>query len=300
MSNVAQAAIAAALAKAAQQNDQRVATAGGGAYEQPKPGLSIVTLVGYIEIGIQTHTVKNKPPYDSNDVQLVFELNGGVNKGEVVEGKLVCKRLTVTEKLSTNEKANFFKIFNQLNYDGQATHMTQLLGKHFLAHVYVEKGSDGNDYASFKGPNGYNFSAPVVIKGDPLDPENQTKVPVPAPQRSDAENKVFLWDYACKEMWDLIYIDGEYEAQPAKDGKPAKPARSKNKFQEKIRQAKNFATSPIKAILGEEALDLSDSPLTSDPLVGVVDQPDEQAVADAAVSTPAQAAAAAEDPLAGL
>jgi hypothetical protein len=298
MSNAAQAAIAAALAKAAEQNDQRVATAGGGDYEQPKAGLSIVTLIGYIELGIQKHEIPNKPPYDSNDVSLIFELNGGVNKGEVVEGKLVCKRLTVTEKLSTNEKANFFKVFNQLNYDGQATHMTQLLGKHFLGTVYVDKGKDGKEYATFKGPSGYNFTAPVVIKGDPLDPENQTKVPVPAPARAETEDKVFLWDYACKEMWDLIFIDGEYEAVPAKDGKPARPARSKNRFQDTIRKAKNFATSPIKAILGEEALDLADSPLS-----GVVDQPDEQAVADAA-STQVQGAAASDaasdDPLAGL
>jgi len=298
MSNVAQAAIAAALAKAAEQNDQRVATAGGGDYEQPKAGLSIVTLIGYIELGIQKHEIPGKPPYDSNDVSLIFELNGGVNKGEMVEGKLVCKRLTITEKLSTNEKAHFFKVFNQLNYDGQATHMTQLLGKHFLGTVYMDKKGD-KEYATFKGPSGYNFTAPVVIKGDPLDPENQTKVPVPAPARADADNKVFLWDYACKEMWDLIYIDGEYEAVPAKDGKPARPARSKNRFQDTIRKAKNFATSPIKAILGEEALDLADSPLSSDPLAS-----SESAVTNVESATQsttdAPSTAADEDPLAGL
>lgn len=294
MSNV-QDAIQAALAKAQAQQNQAEATAGGGDYEQPKAGLSVVTLTGYIELGVQLHKgAKGKPDYDSNDVTLLFELNGGVNKAEVVDGKLVAKRLSLTEKLSSNEKAHFFKIFNQMNYDGTATHMTQNLGKHFLAQVYIEKGSDGKDYATFKNPDGsgYRFSAPFVIKGDPLDPENQTKVAVPAPARADMDDKVFLWDYACKEMWDAIFIDGEYEA---KDGKPA---RSKNRFQEKIRQAKNFATSPIKAILGEEALDLSESPLSGAASESVATSTESATQID--TTNPTAAAEADVDPLAGV
>lgn len=288
-----QAAVAAAIAKAAQQTDQRVAQTGGD-YVPPAEGLSVVTLIGYVEVGIHQHDIPNKPSYDSNDVQLIFELNGGKNKGEVVDGKLICKRLTVTEKLSTNEKANFFKIFNQLNYDGQATHMAQLVGKHFLAQVYHDKSKDGKKvYATFKGPSGYQFSAPVVIKGDPLDPENQTKVAVPAPARSDADNRVFLWDYASKEMWDTLFIDGEYEA---KDGKPA---RSKNVLQDKIRSAKNFATSPMKAILGEEALDLANSPLSGDPLA---DSESDATSAESATQnqSEAQNTVADADPLADI
>lgn len=282
MTDPVQAAIAAAIAKAAEQNDQRVATSGGD-YEPPKAGLSIVTLIGYIEIGIHQHDIPNKPSYDSNDVQLIFELNGGVNKAEEVDGKKIAKRITVTEKLSSNEKANFFKIFNQLNADGQATHMAQLLGKHFLATVYHDKSKDGKKvYATLKGPNGYNFAPPIVVKGDPLDPENQTKVPVPKPEQI-SESRVFLWDYASKEMWDALFIDGSYDA---KEGQPAK---SKNVVQDKIRSAKNFATSPIKAILGEEALDLTDSPLAATD--------DILAAADAVA---AGSAVSEEDPLEGL
>lgn len=287
-----QAAVAAAIAKAAQQVNQGEATSGGD-YVPPEAGLSVITLVGYVEVGIHQHDIPNKPSYDSNDVQLIFELNGGKNKGEIVDGKLVCKRITVTEKLSSNEKANFFKIFNQLNYDGQATHMAQLVGRHFLGTVYHDKSKDGKKtYATFKGPNGYNFSAPVVIKGDPLDPENQTKVAVPAPAVASPDFKVFLWDYASKEMWDSLFIDGEYEA---KDGKPA---RSKNVLQDKIRSAKNFATSPIKAILGEEALDLSESPLAGSSDTTVAD-PEADPLVDTNLSG-AVADTAAEDPLAGV
>lgn len=264
MSNVdpVQAAIQAAIAKAASQTNQGEAK-GGGDYEPPKAGLTIVTLIGYIEIGVQKHEIPNKPSYESNDVQLIFELNGGANKAEVVDGKLIAKRLSITEKLSQNEKANYFKIFNQLNYDGQATHGAQLLGRHYLAQVYVEKGKNGQIYASLKGPNGYNFQAPIVIKGDPLDPENQTKHPVPAPARAQAENKVFLWDYASKEMWDALYIDGEYEARKDPKTGVEYPAKSKNVLQNKIKEAINFPGSPIQKILGEEALSLADSPLNA-------------------------------------
>lgn len=303
MSNVdpVQAAIQAAIAKAAAQTDQSVATKGGGDYEPPKAGLSIMTLIGYVELGVHKHDIPNKPSYESNDVQLIFELNGGANKATEHEGKLIAKRITVTEKLSQNEKAHYFKIFNAMNYDGQATHGAQLLGKHYLADVFVTKGKDGNDYAGLKGPNGYTIRAPFVIKGDPLDPENQQKVTVPAPVRAQADNKVFLWDYASQEMWDALFIDGEYEAQPAKDGKPAKEARSKNVIQNKIKSALNWVGSPMQKILGEEALNLSESPLSgnSDPLAH------EQIVQSGAdvgeVQEIVEANADAEaDPLAGL
>lgn len=273
MSNVdpVQAAIQAAIAKAASQSNHAEAKGGGGDYEPPKAGLTVVTLIGYLEIGVHKHEIPNKPAYESNDVQLIFELNGGVNKAELVDGKLIAKRITVTEKLSQNEKAHYFKLFNAMNYDGQCTHGAQLVGKHFLADVFVDKGKNGKMYAGLKGPNGYTVRAPIVIKGDPLDPDNQQKVVVPAPARAQADNKVFLWDYASKEMWDSIYIDGEYEAKaavPAQDGKPAQPAqeaRSKNVLQAKIRSALNFQGSPIQKILGDEALNLEESPLTGNP-----------------------------------
>jgi len=47
-----------------------------------------------------------------------------------------------------------------------------------------------------------------------------------------------VWDAATKEMWDSLFIDGEYE-----DGK------TKNVFQEIITKAKNFPGSPIHSIL---------------------------------------------------
>lgn len=290
-----QAAIQAAIQKASQQSNHGVAVKGGGDLEPAKAGLTILTLVSYIELGVQLHEIPTKPSYESNDVLLVFEMNGGANKAVEVDGKLYPRRVEVQEKLSQNEKANYLKLFNMMNYDGQATHGSQLVGKHFLSNVYVnEKG-----YPSLRDKiNGYNIQPPIVIKGDPLDPEQQTKVPVPAPVRSDATNRVFLWDYACREMWDTIFIDGEYEER--KDEKTGKvyPAKSKNKFQNLIKGALNFNGSPIQKILGEEALSLADSPLASDPA------PSESVVTNVEsatqTTTEVQTTVADADPLAGL
>jgi hypothetical protein len=176
------------------------------------------------------------------------------------------------------------------------------VGKHFLSQVYVNE----NGYPALRDKvNGYKIDAPVVIKGDPLDPENCQKVPVPAPARSDSTNRVFLWDYACQEMWDTIFIDGEYEAreaEPAKDGKPARaavPAKSKNKFQLMIKKALNFQGSPMQKILGEEALNLSESPLTETgaSVVGTTDNTADVSVQESVTGASSEAEA---DPLADL
>ncbi|WYW04329.1 hypothetical protein Kurepalu1_00027 [Pseudomonas phage vB_PpuP-Kurepalu-1] len=287
---MSQAAIQAAIAAAAAQKDMNTATAGGGDYVPPKAGVTVVTLVGYVEIGVHQHDIPNKPSWDSDDVQLIFELNGGANKAEEVDGKKIAKRITVTEKLSLNEKANFYKIFQQLNYakEPDITHMAQLVGRHFLADVVVTSRGEGDKkrvFAGLKGPNGYNFRAPQITKqidpmGDPLDPANQQIIQIPKPEQI-SESRVFLWDYANQEMWDALYIDGSYEA---KDGKPAK---SKNVLQNLIKSAKNWEGSPMQKILGEEAL----SGLADSPLAGAADT-----VADAAPV----ASEAGEDPLADL
>jgi hypothetical protein len=288
-----QAAIQAAIAKAAEQTNQGVATAGGGGdYVPPAEGLSVATLVAYIEVGVQQHDIPGKPSYDSNDVTLVFELNGGKNKAEEVDGKKIAKRISITEKLSSNEKANYFKIFNQLNTDGTATHGAQLLGRHYLVNVVHEKSKAGKVFATLKGKVGYNFMPPVVVKGDPLDPENQTSVPVPKPEQI-SPNKCFLWDYASKEMWDSIFIDGEYPARKDEKTGVEYPAKSKNQFQNLIRGAKNFKGSPIEAIVGNVALDLAESPIAGEAEAGAVND----LVADAQSEA---SAAASADPLDGL
>lgn len=251
--------VQAAIAQAAAQTPDMKEAQKGGGYTPPAEGACFVTLVGYIELGIQ-HVPASKtdpvkfPAHDEEQVQLVFELAGKGHEPKEVDGKKIPERLSVTLKKSLNEKAWFYKIFNTLNYDKQATHFAQLLGKHFRAKV-VHSGSKDKIFAGFKesaaNGGGYTFAPPTY---NPVDPETLvpdvtiTKI-FPAPEVL-TPLKLFLWDFPSKEMWASLYIEGKYEERKdEKTGKVISPARSKNVLQEKIKGAKNFAGSPLAELL---------------------------------------------------
>jgi hypothetical protein len=101
---------------------------------------------------------------------------------------------------------------------------------------------------------------------------------IPAP-RVHSALRLFLWAQASREMWDSLYIEGQYdEKKDEKTGKVIYPAKSKNVIQEKIKAAKNFVGSPLADILGtEELLTLPDTDAAA--LVGTA--PSADAVDDA-------------------
>lgn len=248
------AAIAAAVAAAAAvAPDMKEATKGGGGYTPPAAGGCLLTLVGYVELGIQ-HVPASKfdpvkyPAKDENQVQLTFEISGKGHEPKVVEGKdPIPERISVTLNKSLNEKAWFFKIFNTLNYDKQATHFAQLLGKHFrgtIVHSVPKKPGD-TVYAGLKDANGYTF-APPVYNPDPLDLSVTAILPQP---KVLTPLKLFLWDFPSKPMWDSLYIDGKYDDRKDDKTGAVTPGKSKNVFQDKIRGAVNFAGSPIAELL---------------------------------------------------
>lgn len=276
--------IKAAIEQAAKQGPNMTqAQAGGGSYEPPAEGTCLATLVGYIELG--KHLDKS-PKYGDKikeKVQLIFELAGGKNNPkENEDGTKTPHRITVTETLSLNEKANFFKLFKKLNYNGEATHISQLLGKHWLVTVvHSDNGKEGAEkrtYANLRTEDGYTFRPAVRIVGDELAGDHQ-EVPIAAPERL-SELRLFLWDFASKPMWDSLYIDGEYEERKdEKTGKVISPAKSKNVIQERIKTALNWEGSPMWDLLEAGGLDLEDTtpPATTektgdaeaDPLAGL-------------------------------
>jgi hypothetical protein len=253
-------AIAAAIAAAAAvAPDMKESTKGGGTFVPPAAGGCLVTLVGYVELGIQQVPASKFDPIKfpggpEEQVQLTFELHGkGREPKEVGESKtLVPERISVTLKKSLNEKAWFYKIFNTMNYDKQATHFAQLLGKHFRAVVIhsVPKKAGDPVYAGFKDSNGFTFAPPTY---NPVDPDTQipdmsiTKL-FPKPN-AITPLKLFLWDFPSKPMWDSLYIEGKYEDRKDDKSGVVTPGRSKNVFQEKIRGANNFKGSPVAELL---------------------------------------------------
>lgn len=169
-------------------------------------------------------------------MELVFELSGPNHPPRDINGEKVPQRITARETYGLTDRNHFLKLFRQMNYSGKATHMAELLGDPFLVEIFHTKSKDGKKtYANLRGPNGYNFKGTTV-----QDPVSGQMVTVDVPQAM-TDIKVFLWDQACKEMWDSIYIAGEYaEQRDARTGEVIKPARSKNVLQDKIMSAKNW------------------------------------------------------------
>jgi hypothetical protein len=236
-------ALNAAIEAEANQTDMSVAQDGGGEYTPPALGLAQARFVGYYETG------KHEEEYEGqkrvrDKVDMVFELSGPNHPPRVLaDGTRIPLRITVKETKSQSAKANFFKLFGAMNYDGAARHMAQLLGKAYLVEVF-HKESKGKIFANLKGTNGYNIKGPFFQ--DPLSGKT-VAIDVAPPQ---TEIKGFLFNSATKAMWDSIYIAGEYEERKdEKTGAVISPARSKNTLQERIMKAQNWKDCPVYAIL---------------------------------------------------
>lgn len=238
-------ALNAAIEAEAKQTDMTVAQDGGGDYEPPALGLAQARLVGYYETGKHEEEWEGKTRI-RDKVDLVFELSGPNHPPrKLADGTLIPLRITVKETKSQSSKANFFKLFGAMNYDGAARHMAQLLGKAYLVEVFHKKSKDGKKtYANLKGPNGYNIKGPFFQ--DPL--SGKTVAVAVAPPLT--EIKGFLFNSATLAMWNSIFIAGQYEERKdEKTGAVISPARSKNVLQETIKSAANWKECPVSALL---------------------------------------------------
>lgn len=220
----------------------KVQSGGGGAstYVPPPPGLALLRLVGYVECGIQ-HSVYLGQEKNAAKVQLVFELHGKNYPPREFQGEIIPQRITVIENLSLHEKSNFRKIFDSMRGgDESVRHFSQLLGRGFMGRVFNEKNAKDptKTYARLRDANGYQITQ--AFQDDAVTGERRSITVPPAISKL----RLFIWDFADKEMWDSIYIDGDY----------GPGQRTKNVFQEMILKANNFKGSPIdRALNGANA-----------------------------------------------
>lgn len=243
-------------AKAASEGaDQTKAVSGGGDFEPAAAGPCLLRFVGYVEIGKQKGTFQGKPTVKEK-VQLIFELVGKRHPPtETKDGVKIPQRITIEESYSLNEKANFFKLFQRLNYRQDAQHIVQLLGEGFKGEVFHDtwKDKQGKDRitATLKGPAGYSIAPPRKE-----DEDSETGwVDVAVPQAL-SEPRCFLWQQADLNQWASLYIEGEYPERKDDKGVVTAPARSKNVFQNKIKAAVNFQGSPIYTLLAANGQNL--------------------------------------------
>jgi len=201
--------------------DMNEAQKGGG--RLLPAGYAFGRVVEYIELGMQPQEYNGKAKDPALEVQLAFALYGEGYQNE--DGTPYVIR-PYSFAISRNEKAKAFKLFKSLNWQGTAKHFAQFLGQAFL--VKIEHVKNKENKVSHK----------VDLDGflPPLDPV--TKQPYPIPAARDEDLKLFLWDHPTKEAWDSLYIEGTWD-----DGK------SKNRTQETILAAMDFAGSPLEQVL---------------------------------------------------
>lgn len=233
--------VKAAVAQAKAQGPNMTEAKGGGDYTPPAEGFVRLRFVGYIETGKRESEYKGVKKI-ADTAELIFELSGPKHMPRETDGgEKIPLRITEKVKLSLNEKARFFQLFSEMNYDKDATHIAELLGKAFVGKIEHNKKTISGKEVVFA--NLRDIRAPFVDIVD-LESGDTNKQPVNVDPPL-TELKLFLWDFATPEMWDSLYIPGEYDEKKDKDGKVTHPARSKNVIQLKITEALNWKGNPV-------------------------------------------------------
>lgn len=257
------AAIQALAAQAAATGPDMTESVKGGSGSRLLPaGYAFGRLVEYVELGKHPQEFGGKAKEPALEVQVAFALWGQGYQND--DGTPYILR-PFPFAVSRNEKAKAFKLFKALNWQGTATHFAQLVGAPFLVKIVHEAKS--------------KTDATIVSRIDfdgflpPLDPV--TKAPYPIPEAPEDLYELFLWDYPTKEGWDSLYVDGKWD-----DGK------SKNRVQETIMSALDFAGSPLQQLLmssGISALPTAAAALPAAPVAPAVPtQPAAPVIAPAA------------------
>ena len=255
--------------------------------ELPREGVALLRLRSYIEFGV--FPAKNPAHKPQRQAMLDFELlhPDHIISGEKQDGTTYSfpDRLSVRVNIA-GPTSRFGKLLGKMNYDGTATHMSQLIGKPFLGQLFHEE-YNGKKYVNLNDAAGdFHIGAPVQV--DALT-NKTTEIPVPELQGTP---QLFLWENAgvsdeqIQAMWDSVQIDG------------------KNWIQEKIRENMDFNGSRTQSVVdsGAATIDTSiaSASVTSNdtPVSNVAElKPDTTAAATTEVVNQAAAVQETVDPL---
>lgn len=234
---------------AATAADTNVAsTGGGGDYTPPAAGLVRLRFVAYVEVG--KHFKRGNPALGIPDKQqdtakLVFECSGPKHPVKVLEdGTKIAQRITVTLAISRSDKSHYFKLFKRLNYEGKATHFSQLLGQAFIGNIRHDTwtGKDGKERVSAlltDSDRQLTIRAPRIERYD--DETGETTLQHVKVDEPTSPLRLFVWnadEAIIGQLWDSIYIpktgSGDYDP---------------NVFQNEIKKATNFEGSAIHGYL---------------------------------------------------
>lgn len=272
------------------------------AFKESEPlaeGPCRLRLLSYIELGLHPGTKQFPKPKEK--AKVVFEVVSKKHLEKDSEGKTVHRTITVYFNKGTSAKAGDRKLFNAMNASvgNIYTHFAEMIGKGFAAKITnsVPVAPATAVYSNLdEGPRDastYTFTPPFKIDedGEFVLTEDGARIPVEMPELR-GKPQLFLWemdalsDEQIIAMWDDLYIEGEWEAKEAQDGKPARPAKSKNVIQEKIMAGVSWEGSRTEG-LTQTFVELDE--LTGEPVEGDDDQTTETTTEAATTTNPAVA-----------
>lgn len=251
-----------ALLKQAKQSEVSVdhsnPTKGGGP-RLPEAGKCPARLIGYIELGTHPQPdFKGKAKQPEMEVQLVFECFGKNNMDEIeVDGKKktvgrIIRPLPMTMKI--NERAKFYKMFKDMDYDRGLDHMSKMLNDVFRLTISHGESKKGTKYAQIDA-----IESPLIEKVDPEtgDVVGHTDITDKVPPAS-YDLQLFIVDHPTYEQWGSIEIEGTYtkKTKDEETGEEIEEEVSKNFIQEKIMSALDWEGSAMQTLL----LDLGEEP----------------------------------------
>lgn len=192
-------------------------------------GKSLGRLVQYIEFGSQPQSFTDKGVTqvkpDADEMRLGFELYGANYLNDDGTPYVIS---TFDTAISTNAKAGAFKLFKLLNWKGLHKNWVGMVGELFIVDI-VNVMTQGATPTKVHRINMAGFLPPL----DPL-----SQAPYDAPAMHEPNLKLFLFDKPNMQCWNSVFADGKFDNGD-----------SKNFIQEKILSAKNFAGSPVEAML---------------------------------------------------
>lgn len=205
----------------------------GGTSRLLPAGYAFARLVEVVELGNHAQEFQGQKKDPAPEIQLGFALYNTADRVYQDDDGTPYIIRPYRFALSQNDKARAFLLFKSLNWKGTATSFGQMLGQAFLAKIVHEA----------KSKTDATIVSRLDLKGflPPLDAASG--MPYPVPEADIKLMRLFLWARPTKGAWDALYVEGQYE------GKDGKPAQSKNRTQETIMSALNFAGSPLQQLL---------------------------------------------------
>lgn len=248
-----------ALTAAAAQTsmaDMTQAVKGGGA-EPPAEGSGTAVFIGYIEIGKHKRVMQGTPK-TVDEAILRFELTGPLWPAREADGVKIPHIIDVKLTRSLNDKAKLFKLFTRMNYEGKATHITQLLTQTYKVTVRHREAKIGDKTMKFPELTDKEGNFTILPPRIEVFDEDTGAVSYKSMKINPyiTPFHALLWDKPDIDQWKSIFIEGHWPDEKNEDGSVKKKGKSKNKYQGYVAAAVNFDGSLVQQLIVGNGIEL--------------------------------------------